>query len=182
MLKRLFVLLIISAVLLWNREISGKVYLTRDDALKKAFPETLSIDRHNLFLEDRDISEIESRSGAKVESKLFTYYRAIGSKGVVGYAVIESHVVRTKPGVYMAVIRPNGEIESVEILAFYEPEEYLPPARWLAQFTGKRLNERLWIKRDIQGITGATFSAYGLTREVRKVLAIFEIKILQVRK
>lgn len=182
MLKKLFVLLIISAILLWNRSLSGKVYFTKDEALKKAFPETLSIDRHNLFLKESDIREIESRSGAKVASKLFTYYTAIGGKGVLGYAVIESHVVRTKPEVYMAVIRPNGEIESVEILAFYEPEEYLPPARWLTQFKGKRLNERLWIKRDIQGITGATLSAYGLTKEVRKVLAIFEIKTLQERK
>jgi Na+-translocating ferredoxin:NAD+ oxidoreductase RnfG subunit len=155
----------------------AKVYSTKAEALKKAFPDAVKVERKNLFLTDDDIKRISELARAKVESKLFTYYRAVGSDGVMGYAVIQSHVVRTKPVVYMAVIAPDGSLDHVEILAFYEPGEYLPSTRWLGQFMGKRLSERLWINRDIQAITGATISSYTMTREIRKVLAIFELKM-----
>lgn len=178
-MKRSIIVLLFLLFLLWAAPLSGKVYLTKDDALKQAFPSAEAIERQNLFLTDEDLKHIEALSKVKVESRLFTYYKAVSKEGIIGYAVIESHIVRTKPEVYMVVIRPNGEVGYIEILAFYEPDEYIPPRRWLAQFIGKRLNESLWIKRDIQAITGATLSAYGLTREIRRVLAIFELKIMK---
>ena len=156
----------------------AKVYSTKAEALTKAFPDAVKVERKNLFLTDDDIGRIGKLALSKVESKLFTYYRAVGPDGVMGYAVIQSHVVRTKPVVYMAVIAPDGSLDHVDILAFYEPGEYLPSRRWLGQFMGKRLSERLWINRDIQLITGATISSYTMTREIRKALAIFELKIL----
>jgi hypothetical protein len=181
-MKRSIIVLLFLLFLLWASSLSGKVYLTKDDALKQAFPSAEAIKRQNLFLMDEDIKHIEALSKVKVESRLFTYYKAVNKEGVIGYAVIESNVVRTKPEVYMIVIRPNGEVDHVEILAFYEPEEYLPPKRWLTQFIGKRLSESLWIKRDIQAITGATLSAYGLTKEIRRILAIFELKIMKEKR
>ncbi|MEK6692188.1 MAG: FMN-binding protein [Nitrospirota bacterium] len=181
-MKRSIIVLLFLLFLLWAAPLSGKVYLTKDDALKQAFPSADAIERQNLFLMDEDLKHIEALSKVKVESRLFTYYKAVSKEGIIGYAVIGSHIVRTKPEVYIIVIRPEGELGYVEILAFYEPEEYLPPRRWLAQFIGKRLTEGLWIKRDIQAITGATLSAYGLTREIRQVLAIFELKIMKEKR
>ena len=157
----------------------GKVYITKDDALKKAFPEASEIERLNLFLTDSDMNRIQDISGGKVESKLLTYYKARGKEGILGYAILGSHIVRTKPEVYMVVINPDGSIRYVEILAFYEPEEYLPPKRWYGQFAGKVLDDNLWHKRGISAMTGATLSANGITQEVRKALAVFQIMILK---
>lgn len=181
-MKRSFIVLLFLLFFFWASPLSGKVYLTKDEALKKAFPSAEAIERQNIFLMEEDLKHIEDLSKVKVESRLFTYYKAVGREGIIGYAVIGSHIVRTKPEVYILVVRPNGELDYVEILAFYEPEEYQPPKRWLAQFTGKRLSEGLWIKRDIHAITGATHSAYGLTKEIRRVLAIFELKIMKEKK
>jgi len=157
----------------------GKVFLTKDDALKKAFPEANEIERLTIFLTDSDINKIQVLSKAKIESKIFTYYIARGRNGIIGYVIFGSHIVRTKPEVYMVVINPDGSIKYVEILAFYEPEEYLPPKRWFEQFNGKVLDDTLWTKRGISAVTGATLSANGITQEVRKALAVFQIMILK---
>lgn len=156
----------------------GKVYLTRDDALQQVFAGAKNVERKNLFLTDENVKQIEALSKTKLDSKLFTYYEATDGKGSIGYAVFGSHVVRTKPEVYMVVVNPDGSLKHVEILAFYEPEEHLPPKRWFEQFTGKLLDENLWPRRGIKAVSGATLSANAITQEVRKVLAVFEVMII----
>ena len=170
------------AVIFQASDSVAKVYSTKAEALERAFPDAVEVERKNIFLTEDNIVRIEESSKSAVESKLFTYYRAVGDEGVIGYAVIQSHVVRTKSVVYMAIINVVGEVVRVDVLAFYEPEEYLPSKRWLGQFIGKKLNERLWINRDIQAISGATISSYTMTREIRKALAIIEIMVLGVDK
>ncbi len=157
----------------------AKVYITKDDALKKAFPDANGVERLTLFLSDDDIKQIETLSKTKAESKIFTYYAAKGKNGIIGYAIFGSHIVRTKPEVYMIVINPDGSVNHIKILAFYEPEEYLPPKKWFEQFNGKVLDDNLWHKRGISAVTGATLSANGITQEVRKALSVFKIMILK---
>ncbi|GMR05292.1 MAG: FMN-binding protein [Thermodesulfobacteriota bacterium] len=166
------------ALILLTVPSDAKVFSTKDDALKRAFPDAVMIERKTLFLSKEDVRRIEGLSGRRVDSRLFTYYEAVGPDGTSGYAVIQGHVVRTKSMVYMAVISPAGEIDHIDILAFHEPEEYMPSRRWLDQFRGRRLSERLRINSEIQAITGASLSSYAITGEARKALAILELKVL----
>jgi Na+-translocating ferredoxin:NAD+ oxidoreductase RnfG subunit len=177
-LMGLLISILIFITTLWVSPSEAKVYLTKDEALKKVFDDAV-VERKTLFLSDEDVKRVESLSGAKVESKILTYYTAMKDESVIGYAFFGSHIVRTKPEIYMTVINPDGSIKYVEILAFYEPPEYLPPKRWFEQFGGKVLDDNLWIKRGIRAITGATLSANSITQEVRKTLSVFNIMILK---
>lgn len=168
---------ILTALLFLTGPAEARVLSTRDDALKRAFPDAVRVERKTIFLSEEDVKRIEGLSGTKVDSRLFTYYEAFGPDKTIGYAVIEGHVIRTKSMVYMAIIRPKGEIDHIDILAFHEPEEYMPSSRWLGQFIGKRLSARLRINDEIQAVTGATLSSHALIGEARKALAIFELKI-----
>lgn len=176
-MKVLFGFWIAMMLPLWTTSLSAKVYLTRDDALKQAFPVAGEIERKTLFLTDDEVKRIEALSKTRLASKIFTYYVGIENEKVAGYAFLGSHIVRTKPEVYMIVINQDGSLRRVEILAFYEPEEYLPSKRWFNQFQGKTLDDSLWPKRGVNAVSGATLSVNGITAEVRKILAIFEIKI-----
>ncbi len=172
-------ILLLAVVLLWTNPVTGKVYLTKEDALKQAFPNADRVERQTLFLNDEDIKLVQGISKAKVESKLFIYYTAREKDSIIGYAVFESHIVRTKPEIFMAVINLKGAIDYIEILAFYEPEEYLPPKRWLQLFKGRRLDDQFRVKRGISAISGATLTAEGITREIRRILAVFELMVLK---
>lgn len=156
---------------------SAQVYLTKEEALKTYFPAASSIDRKTLFLTDRQIETIQSKARAKVESKVITYYVGRNGKSVDAYAFFETHIVRTMPETFVVVVNPDGTVRAVEILAFYEPEDYLPPKRWLKLFQNKSSQSDLWLKRGVQNIVGATLSAQGITEGVRKVLTVFDLAV-----
>ena len=153
----------------------GQVFKTQSDVLQEAFPRNSRVERKVIFLTDEQITNIEKRAKAKLETKLITYYVGSVDDSTIGYAFFETNVVRTKPETFVVILKPDGSIKSVEILAFYEPLDYLPTPRWLRLFNDKILSDSLWPKRDIHNITGATLTVQAITQGVRKTLAIYGI-------
>lgn len=157
-------------LLLFVRIAEAQVYLTKNEALSLYLGHDYT--RTTIFLNDSQIKEIQSRSKAKVESKIVTYYHS--EKGI---AFFETRTVRTMPATFIVVISRDSTILAVEMLAFYEPEDYLPSKRWLTTFSTKRLSDDLWLKRGIINVSGATMSAHAITESIRKFLATYEIAI-----
>ncbi len=164
-------------LLAWAAPVSAQLLMTQEEALRSAFPNGESIARHTVFLNDSQVVAIQKLAHAKVESQLLVYYRASLAGNTAGYAFFETVVVRTKPATIMAVINPDSSLREVKILAFYEPQDYLPAPRWLALFRNKFLTERLWPQRDIHHITGATLSVQALTLAARRLLATFIVAV-----
>ena len=155
----------------------SKVYMTRDKALSVAFAEADRVEKKVVFLTEGQVKKIESLAKSELESKLYTFY--VGKKGpeTLGYAVIDTHVLRTKTETLMLVINPDGTLRQVEILAFFEPEDYMPATNWLNLFRDEPLNGSLWIGRDIPNMTGATITSNSLVKSVRRVMAVFEVAL-----
>lgn len=155
------------------------VFLAKDEALALAFPANDRIEERVVILTDGQKTEIEHRARAPLESQLWTVYVGWKDGAVQGYAVIDSHVVRTMPETFMVVIDPKGTVRRVDLLAFHEPPEYQAPARWIAQFEGKPLDADLKLGAGIQGITGATLSAQAMTTGVRRALALVAVAVTE---
>jgi uncharacterized protein with FMN-binding domain len=156
------------------QEAVPQVLMTKDAALARFFP-GLTVERRTLFLDEEQEAVVKTRARTEVESRIVTYYVARSQTKVEGYAFLETNTVRTMPETFIVVIRPDSTVSGVEILAFHEPADYLPGARWLSTFVGHRLTDGLWVKRDIPNITGATLSSQAITRGVRKAIVLFEL-------
>lgn len=154
----------------------AEVFLTQKQALEIAFPQA-RVERQTVYLVSKQVQEIERLARAKLKDRMIVYYVGRSSHGVMGYAFFETHMVRTMPETFMLVLNPTGGVQFVELLAFYEPQDYRPPPRWLALFGGRRLDEDLWVKRGIRNITGATLTARAVTEGVRRVLATFNVVV-----
>ena len=150
---------------------------TQQEALEQAFPAPLKIGRKTVFLTDAQLTAIREQAGKGVEvsSKLIVYYEALGEQGVTGYAYFDSHRVRTMNETVMVLVQPDGTLERVEVLSFFEPPDYLPPQAWLDHLVGRKLNPRLAAGRDVLNITGATMTARAITAAIRRVLAIHRV-------
>ena len=153
----------------------ARTYLTKTQALELAFPGADRVEAQSLFLTEEQVSRVEARSGAALDGRLFTLYAGKRQGEAVGCAVIEAATVRTLPQTLLVVLGPDGAVRLVRVLAFFEPEEYRPPPRWLDQFRGRRLSPGLRLGGEIQGITGATLSAQAVARQVRKAAALCEL-------
>jgi len=153
----------------------ASVFAGKDEALHDAFPDADRIEDRNFVLTEAQAHEIETRAEVPLERKIWTLYAAWRGDALLGWAVIDVRTVRTLPEALLVVLDPAGAIRSLRILAFHEPTEYLPPARWLEQMQGKRLSPDLHLKREIHTIAGATLSSQSVTRSVRTALALYQV-------
>jgi len=155
----------------------GIVFHARDEALRLAFPDADRTEARDFFLTPGQRAEIEKRARAKLDTDLVTVYLGYRGASLVGYAVFDTHIVRTLPETFLVVLRPEGTVAAVHLLAFYEPLEYAPPERWLKNFSGKASSEELELGRGIAAISGSTLTSRAVAAGVRRALAIYAVLI-----
>ena len=151
------------------------VYSSREQALARAFPPPAVTERKTYFLTDAERERASRLAKAKVDSSLVVAYVGRGPKGLVGTAYFDTHTVRTMPETILVTIQPDGNVGGVEVVAFGEPEDYLPRPRWLRLFGGRRLDADLAVGRGLAHVTGATLTTRAIAEAVRRVLAIHRV-------
>lgn len=157
--------------------VEAKVYYARDEALALAFPGAERIEARDVVLTDDQRGRIEKLAKAPLESQLTTIYVGWKSGAPAAYAIFDTHTVRTHPETFLVVISPDGKVAATHVLAFHEPEEYLPNRRWLDRFDGAALSDGLQVGRDVTAITGSTLSTRAVTSGIRRALAIWSVVI-----
>jgi hypothetical protein len=104
----------------------AKVYYAKDEALHLAFPDAERIETRDIFLTPEQRTQLEDRAKSKIDSDLLTVYVGWRAGTVQGYAILDTHTVRTLPETFMIVVSPQGKVTATHLLAFYEPTEYSP--------------------------------------------------------
>jgi hypothetical protein len=155
--------------------LSAPVYSSREQALTRAFPPPATIERKTHFLTDAQREKASRAARAKVESGLVVAYVGRTPERVLGTAYFDTHTVRTMPQTLLVVVRPDGSLGGVEVVAFGEPEDYLPRRRWLELFRGRRLDAELAVGRGLAHVTGATLTTRVIADAARRILAIHAV-------
>ncbi len=153
---------------------AAKVFLTVDEAVNLAFPDC-KVERKTGYLTGEQVRRARELSGVEVPSALVTFYVAWRNGQPAGTAYFDTHRVRTLPETLMVVVDPQGRVVRLEVIAFREPEEYLPRGAWYEQFRGRGLDRELRLKQGIHPVTGATLTARATADAVRRVLALHQV-------
>ena len=156
---------------------AGEVFLSQREALALAFPDADRVAKKSVVLDDAQASAVEKLSGAKLESRIVTLHEGFRGEERLGYALIDVHTVRTLPEAFLVVLSPDGRVTSLRLLAFYEPSEYKPSERFLAQFDARALGPELRLGGAIHGIAGSSLSSRAVTAGVRRSLALYEVLV-----
>lgn len=154
--------------------VPAATYLTQTEALDQAFPGA-AVERRGYVLTDAQMKEAARLAGAKLPSALATAYVATRDGAVVGTAYFDVHRIHSLTETLMIVVTPDGQVADLVVLAFYEPAKYRAPEAWMKQFLSRKLDDRLNLKQDIQGISGATLTARATTKAVRRTLALHAV-------
>lgn len=180
-MKRIIKIILIIAVIVPNISYA-KVFLTKDKALKLSFPEATDIESRQIFLSKDQLEQIEQVAKTKIDSKFYIFYIAKKNEEEIGYAVVDTHTLRTSTETVLFVINKDGKLEKAEILAFFEPQDYMQGERWMTLFFGKDLDSTLKIGKDVPNITGATITSHSFADATRKVLAIYDVVLKNDQK
>ncbi|MGH9463754.1 MAG: FMN-binding protein [Vicinamibacteria bacterium] len=156
-------------------ELWAGLYKTQKQALDEAFPGG-GIERTTAFLTDAQTERVEELSQAPLTSKVVSYYLGLDAAGqAAGVAFFDTHVVRTTTETVMVLIKPDGTVRRVEILAFYEPEDYRVRQSWLDRMNDEDLSADLTVGRRLVRVTGATLTVRALAAAVRRALALHQV-------
>lgn len=173
LVKIYFVLTLITC--LGALPLPGQVFKSREAALQEVFADADTVLRETLFLEDAQVAAIQEKSKTPLNSAIIIYYLGLKEGQPLRYAFFDDPVVRTKKAVVMVVVSPAHTIERIEVLAFYEPQDYLPIPKWFDLFKGRSLDGQLLPGKGIPAVTGATLSVRAFTGLARRALAIQEL-------
>jgi hypothetical protein len=152
----------------------AKVFLSLEEALQLAYP-GCEVERSTIFLDEEQLRQAREAADAEIESGLVYPYQAVCDGEPSGTAYFDSHRVRTLPETIMVAVDAEAKLLRVEVLAFREPEDYIPRDIWYRQFDGEALDQELDLQRGIRSVTGATLTARATTEAVRRVLAIHQV-------
>jgi hypothetical protein len=175
--KTLRILVVLSVLVALPALASAEVFHSKESALKAAFPSATKVEEKSIYLSSDDSSWIRSAAGVEWPSRVARAYIAYKGSSILAYGFIDTHRVRSLDQTVMVVLDPAGSVKRTFLLAFHEPAEYMASPRWWAQFKGHRLDEKLSLRKDIDGISGATMSARAGVAMTRRVLALFERKL-----
>lgn len=154
---------------------AATVHLTTAEALALAFPGCAVAER-TAYLTEAQRASAATLAEGPVESALVRQYVGTCGGTVAGTAYFDTHRVRTLPETLMIVVSPAGTVSRIEVLSFQEPDEYLPPAGFYGQLTGKSLADPLSFKQaGLRRVTGATLSSDATLGAVRRTLALHRV-------
>jgi hypothetical protein len=163
--------LLIAVVAAWG----GAARAAPPDALRAAFPDAERFDATDVLLSDEMAKRLDDLARSRIPERMVTFYAARRGDAVLGYAVLQSHVVRTKRETLLLAFEPDGRIRKIVVLSFLEPPEYKPSERWLGQFDGKGPADRLAVGDDLAAISGSTLSARGVAEQSRWLLQALQM-------
>jgi len=150
----------------------ARVLLTREAAFAQAFGPRAQVVARTVYLTPEQVAAVEQAAGAKLASARVVAYRGALGDSLVGTAYLDTHAVRSQMETVMIVVTPGGKVGAVEVLAFNEPDDYLPPPRWLDRFDGHTLSKDLKPGLAVPSLSGATLTARAVSSAVRRTLAL----------
>jgi Na+-translocating ferredoxin:NAD+ oxidoreductase RnfG subunit len=176
---------------------NAMVLLEKDAALKEMFPDAEKVSEEVKVLDSNTAAALKqqlggslvhfqtgSQSGEVKEKLQYTFYFAAkgGQKNEV--AVVEEQPGKWGPVTFIiALDARTAKVKNLAVMS-YEEKRGRPIARhnFLDQFIGKGSGDKLAVRKDIRGITGATISSECTCFAVKKVAMLYEMLYLKKGK
>ena len=161
----------------------SQVYLTEEQALREVFPLCDEILFNVVPLTKEEKSALQNKLRRKIYEDFFVVYMGIKSGEVTGYAIITEEIGKFHPYTFVVSVDLKGKIDKIAILVYRESRgSEIAKKRFLYQFKGKSLKNKIRINRDIINISGATMSVVTMCKGVKKILAVIDEFYLSGKK
>jgi hypothetical protein len=165
---------LVSLLLCVAGQAEARLLLSREEALTRVFGDSAQSEARTLYLRGSTLDSLAAKARAPMDRARVTYYEISAADTLAGIAFVDRHVVRTATELVLICLNPDGAVRAVEILAWNEPEDYLPSRRWLETADGLRQPEGVRPGDDVPRIAGATLSGRAITAAIRRALVLAE--------
>jgi Na+-translocating ferredoxin:NAD+ oxidoreductase RnfG subunit len=174
-MHRKFLVLLFGLTLWLPFGVSAIEYMTKEEALKTAFPTADSATSEKKDISNETATKIEALWGKKPDSTNYKIYTGKKGSDIQGYAMFLTRGTKYQPITFMVKISPAGKVEMVSVVVYREPRgDEVKEPRFLKQFFGKTSKDKVELNRDITAVAGATVSAEVITAGVKEALLVVD--------
>ena len=173
-------MLLVAAALALPAE--ARLLLTREEGIARVFGDSARTTTATIYLDRAALDSLAARARAPMSQGRVTYYIVHTGDTLAGLAFVDRHVVRTASETVLIALDPSGAVRAVEILAWNEPEDYLPSERWLKTAKGVRDAAAVRPGNAVPRIAGATLSGQSMTAAIRRALILGERILSSMRR
>jgi Na+-translocating ferredoxin:NAD+ oxidoreductase RnfG subunit len=151
------------------------VYLTREEALRRLFPQAEEFQESPVNLAPAQKERVETILEKKLKEETYPFWIAKKGGTPIGYAVLLDVIGKERPITFMIAVGPERRVTGVEVLIYRESQgSEIRSGRFIRQFIDKTLSAPLKIGQDVDAISGASLSSRATTYAVKKALALVE--------
>jgi hypothetical protein len=166
------------AALAMAQPVQAVQYVTIAAAQKLAFPAATRFAEAHVVYRPADIAAIERLSGQPVRTRGEQVWKAFSSDRLIGFFILDYVIGKHLVIDYSVSLEKDGRVRRVDVLEYRESYGgEIRNANWLQQFVGKRSGSTLEVNKDIRNISGATLSSRHVTEGVKRVLALYEVRL-----
>ncbi len=152
-------------------------YQTLDEALREVFAGADSTWTESWTPDDDARAALAAQLGAPQPAGEIVFHRARDGGRDLGWAVATDEIGLHEPITMLVSVTAGREVGPVRVLVFRESRGgEVRRKRFLEQFLGKTRADPLRLTRDIDAVTGATYSSRAVTAGVKRVLALVDAR------
>ena len=159
-------------LLLTLLSLQAQILTSPIDAMKENYGADIEVSKKNYLLHSDEADKVQKLAQLKLDTKIYRIYTAKKGDKILGYGVLVSRKVRSNTAVVLYTIH-DDTLQTIDIIAFNEPLEYVPTQTWQEQFNNVATDNYLQLNREIPTITGATLSARSITDGSRLAFALY---------
>jgi Na+-translocating ferredoxin:NAD+ oxidoreductase RnfG subunit len=173
-----FTILPAAVVALAPAPVAATVYLTVQAAQQAIFPGGRFVE-HNIAFTAEQRKAIARASGVGSFDKVLRLWDVRSGQSRLGWFMIDRVLGKHEMITYAVALTPDGAVKRVEILEYRETYGgEIRNERWRQQFVGKRFGSQVKLGADIRNISGATLSSRHVTDGVRRLLATYQLLLM----
>ena len=131
------------------------------------------VSKEKIFLTTSVVKELEQVARSKFISKIYSVYEAKSNGRRMMSGILETHLLRSRTQTLFVIFDNKGRVVTTQVLAFYEPEEYIMSPKWFAQFKSKTINDKMEPGDDLAKVSGSTISYNETASAVRRMTTLY---------
>ena len=156
----------------------GEEYLSREEALKLAFPNADSFKIHRMIATKDQRAQLSEKLNVRLPSRFFKYYKVERNGELIGRAIAEEADGKYHPFEYLLSVDKDNKIRTVEVMNYHEKYGFeVKQETFTKQFKGLNVSNMKKTAKDIRIISGATISCRSLIESVKRQLVYLDVMV-----
>ena len=154
---------------------SGPIQEASETYILKQFPKDIKIKMHTLPINKKIKSTVQNQAKQKFYRDKLYYWNITNNDTTIAYAFLDNVKGKSMPITFMVIMNLDGSIKNSAIIKYREAYGgEIGNKRWLQQFIGKNNDSKYEIRKEIDGITGATISVHSVSKGIRKIAILYD--------